>query len=169
MGVLSLIIFLVIGLVAGWLAGNIMKGRGFGLLGNLAVGVIGSFIGGLVFRLIGLGPTNIVGSLIAAVVGAVVLLYVVGLLKKASRRGRRGVRHRGTRPTASEGAMGLLRLWHQAGCCAQSSSLAMTGSSAGVRTAPTPSWLVTLSARVFSSVTRSPSTSASTFLASAGS
>jgi uncharacterized membrane protein YeaQ/YmgE (transglycosylase-associated protein family) len=81
-GILSLILFLAIGLLAGWLAGNIMKGRGFGLLGNLAVGVIGSFVGGLLFRLIGLGPTNIVGSLIAAVVGAVVLLYLVGLLKK---------------------------------------------------------------------------------------
>jgi uncharacterized membrane protein YeaQ/YmgE (transglycosylase-associated protein family) len=82
-GVWSLIVFLVVGLVAGWLAGNIMKGRGFGLLGNLVVGVIGSFVGGFLFRLIGLGPTHIVGSLIAAVVGAIVLLYVVGLLKKA--------------------------------------------------------------------------------------
>jgi uncharacterized membrane protein YeaQ/YmgE (transglycosylase-associated protein family) len=82
-GVWSLIVFLVVGLVAGWLAGKIMKGRGFGLLGNLAVGVVGSFVGGLVFRLIGLAPTHIVGSLISAVVGAIVLLYLVGLLKKA--------------------------------------------------------------------------------------
>jgi uncharacterized membrane protein YeaQ/YmgE (transglycosylase-associated protein family) len=82
-GVWSLIVFLVVGLAAGWLAGNIMKGRGFGLLGNLAVGVIGSFVGGFLFRLVGLGPTHIVGSLIAAVVGAIVLLYVVSLVKKA--------------------------------------------------------------------------------------
>jgi uncharacterized membrane protein YeaQ/YmgE (transglycosylase-associated protein family) len=82
-GLLHLIIFLAVGLAAGWLAGNIMKGRGFGLLGNLAVGVIGSFVGGLVFRLIGFTPTHILGSLISAVVGAIVLLYVVGLLKKA--------------------------------------------------------------------------------------
>jgi uncharacterized membrane protein YeaQ/YmgE (transglycosylase-associated protein family) len=80
---LSWILFLIVGLLAGWLAGNIMKGRGFGLLGNLVVGVIGSFVGGLLFGLIGLGPTNIIGSLIAAVVGAVVLLYLVGRLKKA--------------------------------------------------------------------------------------
>ena len=52
-------------------------------LRDLLPGIIGSFVGGLVFRLIGLGPTNIIGSLIAAVVGAIVLLYLVGLAKKA--------------------------------------------------------------------------------------
>ena len=51
----DLILFLVIGLVAGWLAGKIMKGRGFGLIGNLIVGVIGSVLGGYLFSLIGLG------------------------------------------------------------------------------------------------------------------
>jgi uncharacterized membrane protein YeaQ/YmgE (transglycosylase-associated protein family) len=60
-GLWSLIAFLIVGLVAGWLAGKIMRGRGFGLLGNLAIGVIGSFVGGFVFRLIGLAPTHIVG------------------------------------------------------------------------------------------------------------
>jgi uncharacterized membrane protein YeaQ/YmgE (transglycosylase-associated protein family) len=74
--------FLIIGLLAGWLAGNIMKGRGFGLIGNLVVGVVGALIGGFLFRLIGLASTNVIGSLITAVVGAVVLLVIVGLLKK---------------------------------------------------------------------------------------
>ena len=83
MGLWSLILFLLVGLAAGWLAGTIMKGRGFGLLGNLAVGVIGSFVGGLLFRLIGLAPTHIVGSLISAVVGAIVLLYLVALFRRA--------------------------------------------------------------------------------------
>jgi uncharacterized membrane protein YeaQ/YmgE (transglycosylase-associated protein family) len=85
-GLWHLIVFLAVGLAAGWLAGKIMKGRGFGLLGNLVVGAIGSFVGGLVFRLIGLAPTHIVGSLISAVVGAIVLLYLVGLLKTTQRR-----------------------------------------------------------------------------------
>jgi uncharacterized membrane protein YeaQ/YmgE (transglycosylase-associated protein family) len=75
--------FLIIGLLAGWLAGNIMKGRGFGLIGNLVVGVVGALIGGFLFRLIGLASTNVIGSLITAVVGAVVLLLIVGFLKKA--------------------------------------------------------------------------------------
>jgi uncharacterized membrane protein YeaQ/YmgE (transglycosylase-associated protein family) len=75
--------FLIIGLVAGWLAGNLMKGGGFGLVGNLVVGVIGALVGGFLFGLLGFETTNIIGSLITAVVGAVVLLGVVGVLKKA--------------------------------------------------------------------------------------
>jgi uncharacterized membrane protein YeaQ/YmgE (transglycosylase-associated protein family) len=75
--------FLIIGLVAGWLAGNLMKGGGFGLVGNLVVGVIGALVGGFLFGLLGFETTNIIGSLITAVVGAIVLLGVVGVLKKA--------------------------------------------------------------------------------------
>jgi uncharacterized membrane protein YeaQ/YmgE (transglycosylase-associated protein family) len=74
--------FLIIGLVAGWLAGQIMKGKGFGLVGNLIVGVIGSFIGGFLFRLIGLSAGGLIGNLIVALVGAIVLLWIVGLIKK---------------------------------------------------------------------------------------
>ena len=80
---MEIIGFLIIGLLAGWLAGDIMKGRGFGLIGNLVVGVVGALIGGFLFRLIGLASTNVIGSLITAVVGAVVLLVIVGFLKKA--------------------------------------------------------------------------------------
>ena len=75
--------FLLIGLAAGWLAGQIMKGRGFGLGGNLVVGVIGALLGGFLFGLVGLSSHGLVGSLVTATVGAVVLLYVVGQLKKA--------------------------------------------------------------------------------------
>jgi len=78
----SWILFIVIGAVAGWLAGLIMKGRGFGLLINLLVGIVGGIIGGWIFGLFGLHTTSIVGSLICAVVGAIVLLFIVSLFKK---------------------------------------------------------------------------------------
>lgn len=77
----SLIVWLVIGAIAGWLAGQIMKGRGFGLVGDIVIGVIGSLIGG--FLLGGLlSSLGIIGSVITAVVGAVILLFVVGLFIK---------------------------------------------------------------------------------------
>ncbi len=79
---MDLLIFVIIGLIAGWLAGTIMKGKGFGLIINLVVGVIGAFIGGFVFRLIGLSAHGFLGSVIMATVGAVVLLVVIGILRK---------------------------------------------------------------------------------------
>lgn len=82
MDLTSLLIFLAIGAVAGWLAGTIMKGGGFGLLGNIIVGVIGAFIGGWVFGLLGLSVNGLIGSLITAVAGAAILLFIVGLIKK---------------------------------------------------------------------------------------
>lgn len=78
----SLIIFLAIGALAGWLAGNIMKGKGFGLLGNIVIGIIGAFLGGWIFGILGITTSGIIGSIIAAVIGAVVLLYVIKLVKK---------------------------------------------------------------------------------------
>jgi uncharacterized membrane protein YeaQ/YmgE (transglycosylase-associated protein family) len=79
----SLIMFLVIGAVAGWLAGLLMKGRGFGLIGNIIVGIIGAFIGGFLASVLGLAATGIIGSIILATAGAVVLLFLIGLVKKA--------------------------------------------------------------------------------------
>lgn len=79
----SLIIFLVIGAVAGWLAGLLMRGGGFGLFGNIVVGIVGSVIGGFLFGLLGITAGGFVGSLVTAVVGAAVLLFVVGLFKRA--------------------------------------------------------------------------------------
>jgi uncharacterized membrane protein YeaQ/YmgE (transglycosylase-associated protein family) len=73
---MSLILTLVIGGIAGWLAGKIMRGGGFGVLMNVVIGVVGSFVGALIFRLLGLGATNVLGSLIAATVGAVVVIWV---------------------------------------------------------------------------------------------
>ena len=79
----SIIIILVIGALGGWLAGNIMKGRGFGVIGNIVVGIIVALIGGFLFGLLGISAGGLIGTLITATVGAVVLLFVVGLVKKA--------------------------------------------------------------------------------------
>ena len=78
----NLILFLAIGLVAGWLAGRIMKGAGFGLVGDLVVGVIGAFIGVWLFGLLGISGGGVLGLLVAALVGALVLLYVIRMVKR---------------------------------------------------------------------------------------
>jgi uncharacterized membrane protein YeaQ/YmgE (transglycosylase-associated protein family) len=80
---MTLLWFLLIGLVAGWLAGQIVKGGGFGLVGDLIIGVIGSFIGGWVFGLLGLGAYGLIGQLVMALVGAILLLFLVRLIKRA--------------------------------------------------------------------------------------
>ncbi|WP_246037054.1 GlsB/YeaQ/YmgE family stress response membrane protein [Thalassotalea litorea] len=77
----SLILFLIIGGVAGWLAGLLMKGGGFGLIGNIIVGIIGAVIGGYVFGLLGISAGGILGSIITATVGAAILLFIVKLIK----------------------------------------------------------------------------------------
>ncbi|MEJ2489816.1 MAG: GlsB/YeaQ/YmgE family stress response membrane protein, partial [Sulfurovaceae bacterium] len=70
----SILVFLAIGAVAGWLAGQIMKGGGFGLLSNIIIGIVGSFIGGFLFgRFISGG---LIGAIVTATLGAVVLLAV---------------------------------------------------------------------------------------------
>ena len=79
----ALILFLAIGAVSGWLAGALMKGGGFGLLGNIIVGVIGAVVGGLVFGLLGISAGGLIGSIVTASAGAVLLLFLVGLMKKA--------------------------------------------------------------------------------------
>lgn len=73
--------FLFIGLIAGWLAGKVVKGGGFGLIGNLIVGVIGSYIGGYLFRFFGLNAYGTIGEIIMATFGAIVLLWLVRLIR----------------------------------------------------------------------------------------
>jgi len=73
--------FLIIGTVAGWLAGKIMRGHGFGLVGDLVVGIFGSLVGGFLFRLLGIASFSLIGSLVTATVGAVVLLWLIHRLK----------------------------------------------------------------------------------------
>jgi uncharacterized membrane protein YeaQ/YmgE (transglycosylase-associated protein family) len=80
----SLIIFLLIGAVAGWLAGLIVKGFGFGIIGNIVVGIVGAFIAGYLFPALNVSlGAGIVGAIIHATIGAVLLLLVVRVLKRA--------------------------------------------------------------------------------------
>jgi uncharacterized membrane protein YeaQ/YmgE (transglycosylase-associated protein family) len=80
---MGLIWFLVVGIVAGWLAGVLVKGGGFGVLGDLVIGVIGAFIGGLLFNSLGVAGSGLLGSIVVATIGAVVLLFIVRLIKRA--------------------------------------------------------------------------------------
>lgn len=79
---MNIIWFLLIGGVAGWLAGLIMRGRGFGILRNIIVGIIGGIVGGWLFGALGIVGRGITGSLITALAGAIVLLYIVSLFNK---------------------------------------------------------------------------------------
>ena len=79
---MDLIIFLAIGALAGWLAGVIMKGGGFGLIGDIVVGILGSFLGGWLLPKVGITIGGDFGGLITAVIGAVILIFIVRLIKK---------------------------------------------------------------------------------------
>ena len=74
--------FIIIGVAAGWLAGQIVKGGGFGLVGDLVVGVIGALIGGFLLGHVGVFPAGILGSIITATIGAIVLLFAIRLIKR---------------------------------------------------------------------------------------
>ena len=80
---MNIILFLLIGMAAGWLAGQVLKGRGFGLVENLIIGVIGALIGGFVFGALGVNAGGLLGQLIAATVGAIILLYLLKLIRRA--------------------------------------------------------------------------------------
>jgi uncharacterized membrane protein YeaQ/YmgE (transglycosylase-associated protein family) len=83
MDLTGILILLGIGLLAGWLAGLIMKGRGFGLLWNLIIGVAGSFVGGFIFNLLNISIISpLVTRIIAAVAGAVLILAIINLIKR---------------------------------------------------------------------------------------
>src|SRR5437763_16971749 len=80
----AILIILIIGAVAGWLAGQIVRGIGFGLIGNIVVGIVGAFIAGWLLPRIGIViGGGMIGSIINATIGAVVLLVVIGLIKRA--------------------------------------------------------------------------------------
>jgi uncharacterized membrane protein YeaQ/YmgE (transglycosylase-associated protein family) len=83
MDITALLIFLAIGAIAGWLAGTLMKGGGFGLLGNIIVGILGAVVGGYVFGMLGIAAGGgLIGSIVTATAGAVLLLFIVKLIKK---------------------------------------------------------------------------------------
>ena len=74
----GLIAWLVVGLIAGWLAGQFMRGGGFGLVGDIIVGIIGAFVGGFVLTLLGVGGSaGLIGSIVVAFIGAVILIAIV--------------------------------------------------------------------------------------------
>lgn len=83
MSLSGVLITLVIGAIAGWLGGLIMKGSGFGLLGNIIVGIVGAVIGGALFGMLGISTSGMLGSIITATAGAVVLLFIAGLIRRA--------------------------------------------------------------------------------------
>ena len=83
MDLTELLVLLAIGAIAGWLAGKLMRGGGFGLLGNIAIGIIGAVIGTFVFGLLGITASGFFGSIITATAGAALLLFLVDLIKKA--------------------------------------------------------------------------------------
>lgn len=80
----GLIWFLLIGLIAGWLAGRVMRGGGYGVVGDLIVGVIGALLGGWLFGVLGIGlGLGLIGSLITAFVGAVILIALLRVIRRA--------------------------------------------------------------------------------------
>ena len=74
--------WIISGLIAGWLTGLIVKGRGFGLIGDLIIGLLGGLLGGWLFSLLGLAANTWVGEIIVAVVGGVVLVTIIRLLRR---------------------------------------------------------------------------------------
>lgn len=85
MDIVAVIVALLIGAIAGWLAGVIVEGGGFGLLGNMLVGIAGAFIAALLFPRLGLGLTlgsGVVGAIVTSALGAIVLLVVINLLQR---------------------------------------------------------------------------------------
>ena len=84
MTVEAIIVILLVGAIAGWLAGLIVRGIGFGLIGNIIVGIVGAFIAGWLLPRIGIAiGGGIIASIINATIGAVILLVIVGLFKRA--------------------------------------------------------------------------------------
>lgn len=79
---MELLWYLLIGAVVGWLAGLITKGSGFGLVGNIVVGILGAFIGGLLRSAFGLGDGPV--GFVTALIGAIVLVFIVGLVRRGS-------------------------------------------------------------------------------------
>ena len=76
--------FVLIGIAAGWLAGQLMRGSGYGLLGDLIVGVIGAILGGWLFGLLGIAAVGLLGQLIVATAGAILLLLLLRVLKRGT-------------------------------------------------------------------------------------
>jgi uncharacterized membrane protein YeaQ/YmgE (transglycosylase-associated protein family) len=83
MGIESIIVLLIVGAVAGWLAGQIVKGYGFGLLGNIVVGIVGALIASYIFPAIGISlGSGWIAAILHSTIGAVILLVLIGLVRR---------------------------------------------------------------------------------------
>lgn len=80
---MSLLWLLIVGLIAGWLAGIIMKGSGYGIVGDMVIGIIGALIGGHVLGWLGIATYGLIGSICSAVVGAILLILLIRVIKRA--------------------------------------------------------------------------------------
>jgi uncharacterized membrane protein YeaQ/YmgE (transglycosylase-associated protein family) len=83
MSLTNLIWFLLIGLIAGWLAGRVMRGGGYGVVGDMIVGVIGALIGGWLFGILGIGVGGLIGAIITAFVGALIFIALLRVIRRA--------------------------------------------------------------------------------------
>ncbi|MDQ0319116.1 putative membrane protein YeaQ/YmgE (transglycosylase-associated protein family) [Pararhizobium capsulatum DSM 1112] len=84
MGIESILVFLIVGAIAGWLAGLIVSGYGFGLIGNIVVGIIGAFLAGVLFPYLGFSiGGGIIAAIIHSTIGAVILLVLIRIVKSA--------------------------------------------------------------------------------------
>jgi uncharacterized membrane protein YeaQ/YmgE (transglycosylase-associated protein family) len=79
----GIIWWLIVGLIAGWLAGQVMKGGGYGMLADIVLGILGGILGGWIFSRMGMGATSTIGSIIVAFIGAVILVGLTRLFKRA--------------------------------------------------------------------------------------
>ena len=76
--------FIIVGLIAGWLAGVVMKGGGFGVIGDIVVGIVGALIGGWLFSTMGVSTGGgLLGAIIVALIGAIILIFLLRLIKRA--------------------------------------------------------------------------------------
>ncbi len=86
MDINTLVWYILVGLIAGFIAGQIMRGRGFGLVGNIIIGIVGALLGGFLFGLFGVHLPGIIGAIIEAIIGAMILLLILGAAVGSRRR-----------------------------------------------------------------------------------
>lgn len=80
---MNFFVWIIAGIVAGWLAGLVVRGRGFGLIGDLVIGLLGGLVGGWIAGWVGLQTTSFLGQILVAALGGVVLVAIVRFLKRA--------------------------------------------------------------------------------------
>ena len=77
---MSILVWMITGIIAGWLAGMLIRGSGFGILGDLVVGLVGGLVGGYIAGLFGMAPTNWLGTVLVAAIGGVILVWILHLI-----------------------------------------------------------------------------------------